>query len=118
MDDEADPLENPDRYENPAPAMFDSQEEPSAAIPDTEQPQEEPGAIQEVEPTQDEPADESAENWTAAELGAWKNLQVAREEFPTEYADALADYGLTDKEVNPGNAAEINLAISRMLDAQ
>lgn len=106
MDDEADPLENPDRYENQAPAMFassvsDSQEEPAVAMLDTEQPQEEP-----------------APDWTAAELGAWKNLQVARDEFPTEYVDALADCGLTDKEVNPGNAAEINLAISSMLDAQ
>ena len=106
MDQEADPLENPDRYENSSAgaAMFPpsaSEEEPAAAMPDTEQPQEEP-----------------APDWTVAELGAWKNLQVAREEFPTEYVDALADCGLTDKEVNPGNAAEINLAISRMLDAQ
>ena len=103
MDEEADPLENPDRYENQESGMVMSPpiEEPAVAAPDTEQPQE--------EPTQD---------WTAEELKAWKNLQVARNEFPTEYVDALADCGLTDKEVNPGNAAEINLAISRMLDAQ
>lgn len=106
MDQEADPLENPDRYENSnaGAAMFPpsaSEEEPAAAMPDTEQPQE--------EPTRD---------WTAEELKAWKNLHVARENFPDEYATALADCGLTDEEVNPGNAAEINLAISRMLDAE
>lgn len=103
MDEEADPLENPDRYENQESGMVMSPpiEEPAVAASDTEQPQE--------EPTRD---------WTAEELKAWKNLHVARENFPDEYATALADCGLTDEEVNPGNAAEINLAISSMLDAQ
>ncbi|EGW50071.1 hypothetical protein HMPREF1022_02893 [Desulfovibrio sp. 6_1_46AFAA] len=103
MDEEADPLENPDRYENQESGMVMSPpiEEPAVAASDTEQPQE--------EPTRD---------WTAEELKAWKNLHVARENFPDEYATALADCGLTDEEVSPGNAAEINLAISSMLDAQ
>lgn len=103
MDEEADPLENPDRYENSGGAMLAapvSEEEPLVALPDTQQLQEEP-----------------APGWTAEELAAWKNLQVARGEFPAEYVDALAECGLTDEEVNPGNAAEINYAISAMLDA-
>lgn len=118
MDDEADPLENPDRYENPAPAMFDSQEEPSRRYPGYGTA---PGRARRNPGSGTNPGRTRGRirrKWSAAELGAWKNIQVAREEFPTEYADALADYGLTDKEVNPGNAAEINLAISRMLDAQ
>ena len=102
MDEEADPLENPDRYEKQASGMVmpPPTEEPAAAVPDTEQPREEP-----------------APDWTAEELKAWNNLHVARENFPDEYATALADCGLTDEEVNPGNAAEINRVISRMVDA-
>lgn len=109
MDQEADPLENPDRYENPNKQMFEvpRPEEHPATMPEAEQSQEEPS-----------PLDATTGDWTDEEVAAWKNLQVAREEFPAEYADALAECGLTDSEVNPGNAAEINLAISRMLDAQ
>lgn len=102
MDQEADPLENPDRYENSAGANIVppvSEEEPPVVAPNMEQPQEEPAA------------------WTADELAAWKNLQVAREEFPAEYVDALAECGLMNEEVNPGNAAELNRSISAMLDA-
>lgn len=102
MDEEADPLENPDRYESQESGMVMSppMEEPAVPMPEREQLREEP-----------------APDWTAEELAAWKNLQVAREEFPAEYADALADCGLRDEEINPGNAAGINRAISAMLDA-
>ncbi|WP_165071404.1 hypothetical protein [Desulfovibrio sp. ZJ200] len=102
MDEEADPLENPDRYESQesGTVMSPPMEEPAVPMPEREQLREEP-----------------APDWTAEELAAWKNLQVAREEFPAEYEDALANCGLRDEEVNPGNAAEINRAISAMLDA-
>ena len=62
-------------------------------------------------------ADETTpESWTDRELKAWNNLQVAREEFPSEYADALAECGLIESEVNPGNAAEVSSALKRILD--
>lgn len=44
------------------------------------------------------------------------NLQVAREEFPSEYADALTECGLIESEVNPGNAGEVLHALNRILD--
>lgn len=103
MDEEADPLENPDRYENLGAANHRPLPEEFAdfSMPDP---------VHQL--------DEPAVDWTEEELGAWKNLQVAREEFPVEYTDALAECGLTEADVAPRNAAEVNRAISHRLDAK
>lgn len=104
MDEEADPLENPDRYEAPQTA---------AAIPEE---QSTPMTV-EAKPAPAPTVDETPpEVWTDREWKAWNNLNVAREEFPTEYADALAECGLIESEVNPGNAAEVSSALNRILD--
>lgn len=105
MDDEADPLENPDRYETPQTA---------AAMP---MPDDQPAPAPETQPHSVPAVDEtSPEPWTERELKAWNNLQVAREEFPSEYADALTECGLLDTEVNPGNAGEVLHTLNRILD--
>ena len=105
MDDETDPLENPDRYEVPQTA---------AAMP---VPENQPAPTPETQPHPAPVVDETPpEPWTERELKAWNNLQVAREEFPSEYADALTECGLIESEVNPGNAGEVLHALNRILD--
>lgn len=105
MDDEADPLENPDRYEAPQTA---------AAMP---MPEEQPAPVPEPRLHPAPAVDETPpEPWTERELKVWNNLQVAREEFPSEYADALTECGLIESEVNPGNAGEVLHALNRILD--
>jgi len=105
MDDEADPLENPDRYEAPQTA---------AAMP---MPEEQPAPVPEPRLHPAPAVDETPpEPWTERELKEWNNLQVAREEFPSEYADALTECGLIESEVNPGNAGEVLHALNRILD--
>lgn len=103
MDEEADPLENPDRYETAA---------------TTPMPEEQPMPTAEARPLPTPAVAEtpSPEPWTERELKAWNNLHVAREEFPSEYAEALTDCGLRDTEVNPGNADEVLHTLNRILD--
>ena len=105
MDGEADPLENPDRYETPqtAAAMPMPEDQPAPA------PETQPHPVPAVDETPPEP-------WTDRELKAWNNLQVAREDLPSEYADALTECGLIESEVNPGNAGEVLHALNRILD--
>ncbi|MDE7064396.1 MAG: hypothetical protein K2O70_02855 [Desulfovibrionaceae bacterium] len=106
MDEEADPLENPDRYETPQTAT---------AMP---MPEDQPAPAPETQPHSVPVVDETPppEPWTERELKAWNNLQAAREEFPPEYADALTECGLIESEVNPGNAGEVLHALNRILD--
>ena len=56
--------------------------------------------------------------WTSDQMREWDNLRVAREEFPDEYAGALAECGLTEADVTPGVAGEIIHAISQTLDRE
>ncbi len=124
MDDEADPLENPDRYETPQTAAVMPMPDPM--------PEEQPMPTAEARPlptptvaeppqearTQADQVDQNQRDhdWTERELKAWNNLRVAREEFPSEYADALTECGLLDTEVNPGNAGEVLHTLNRILD--
>ncbi|MBO5490622.1 MAG: hypothetical protein J5960_04235 [Desulfovibrio sp.] len=108
LDEMTDPEDNPGRYEPQADAL---PEPPQAAAAQTE-----PDATTadgEEMPDSTRPADEPA--WTQEQMGAWKNLQVAREEFPVEYDKALRQCNLTDNQVNPGNAAAVNRIIDRMV---
>ena len=60
--------------------------------------------------------DQAEPAWTPEQMREWNNLCVAREEFPDEYTRALAECGMTEADVTPDSADEINHAISRMLD--
>ena len=112
MDEETDPLENPERYDEPDRAAM------SMTIP-VEEMQATPTSEPVTGPSRNESADEAApSDWTEKERKAWNNLLVARKEFPSEYAEALAECCLTDAQVTPGNANEVNSAISRILDRE
>lgn len=111
LDSEADPLENPDIYENAGSSGM------AAAEP---LPEEEPGLpereISAPAPESAPRAEPGEPTWTPEQMREWDNLRVAREEFPDEYARALVELGLTEQDVTPGTAGEINHAISRTLD--
>lgn len=115
MDEEADPLENPDRYEGQVAGGFAAPipEEAPVILPTTP---ESIGDLPPYETLSDGHAEE--QDWTEEEMRSWKNLLVAKDNFPDEYVAALAKCSLKDGEENPGNAAAINQAISSMLDAQ
>lgn len=114
MDEEADPLENPDRYER----LREDSSLSAFAEPD------EPAFTAESFPAKavNEPSPESTEAdepvWTDEQRRDWKNLQVAREQFHSEYADAVRRCRLDEHSVSPGNALEVLHAINRILDAE
>ena len=115
LDSEADPLENPDIYENASPVDRAAERPLSMAEPHaTERENPAPVPVQE-NTTQTDQADPA---WTPEQIREWDNLRVAREEFPDEYARALAELGLTGQDVTPGTAGEINHTISRTLDTE
>ena len=113
LDSETDPLENPDIYENASPVDRAAERPLPMAEPHaTERENPAPVPVQEntAQTDQAEPA------WTPEQMREWNNLCVAREEFPDEYTRALAECGMTEADVTPDSADEINHAISRMLD--
>lgn len=109
MDEETDPLENPDRYE----AAVDTPE--GAALVTAPEPAAEPSPAP-TAPTQEDVQDDTVSDWTEEELKAWNNLMVSRDEFPSEYNSALRECGLTDETVTPETASKVNRALSRIMD--
>ena len=111
MDEEADPSDNPDRYEG--------QEDTAPKAAAMMQPGNENSENQRTTNAENSGqmnADEMPENWSTAQLKDWDNLLVAREEFPTEYVKSLENIGLTTDDVTPATAGEINREINRLMD--
>ena len=103
MDEEADPLENPDIYE--------AQE----ATPKAAQATHEAQPVYEAPPVNGEDA-ATPPQWTEKEMKAWENLEVAKADFEEEYREAMHVIGLAPGEENPGNAAEVMREMTRILD--
>lgn len=103
MDEEADPLENPD--------IYDDQE----ATPKAAQATHEAQAVHEERPEIGEDT-ATPPQWTDEEMKAWKNLEVAKSDFEQEYREAMYALGLDPGEENPGNATEVMREMTRILD--
>ncbi len=103
MDEEADPLENPDIYEE------------QATTTNAEQATHETQPVQQIRPAIEEEA-ATPPQWTDEEMKAWNNLHVAKENFEQEYQEAIYALGLAPGEENPGNAAKIMSTMNRILD--
>lgn len=102
MDQETDPHENPDRY------LGEARPEPLAAqelAVEASNPEPEPA-----------PAPEAAPTWTQQQMKDWQNLEVAKQNFDLEYAQALDELGMTEQKANPGNAAMIVKKLENILD--
>lgn len=97
LDSEADPVENPDIYETTQASRADTVTE----MP-TEEPEPEPVIVRDLE-------------WTPEEKRDWNNLQVAKENFPDEYAAALRKANVEERDVCPGTAGEILEALNLIM---
>lgn len=109
LNEETDPLENPDCYAD-APTMDAPRSAPAPVAAPSPEPEPEPEAAP-------EPEEAPAVGWTQKELKAWNNLAVVKQEFPSEYRSALLELGLREENVTPENAEEINRTVSRIMDA-